>query len=101
VTLDLVKTRSHAHRLSEKNKVLRIRELCDELTVARVKLKTYEDAEQAIIEHKLVSLPWEPHQGPPSMNATEALKLHRSARLSRGVMTDEERAAFVGDAKPT
>jgi len=49
-----------------------------------------------------LSLPWEPHEGPPHMTPDEALRLYREKRseaLSRTVMTEEQRANFVGDAK--
>ncbi len=77
------------------------RTVCDALIEARARLAVYEAADQAILDHKLPTLPWAPHVGPPTMTAAEALRMHRSARLSRTVLTQEERDAFVGDARPS
>lgn len=48
------------------------------------------------------SLPWVPHEGEPINTPQRALELYyekRSGALARTVMTDEQRANFVGDAK--
>lgn len=49
-----------------------------------------------------VSLPWKPHEGEPHMTPEKALRLYREKRseaLSRTVMTEEQRAEFVGDSR--
>jgi hypothetical protein len=65
-----------------------------------------EKMQEVMIEEKppTLSLPWKPHEGAPHMTPSEALRLYhekRSDALCRTVMTDEQRANFVGDAKPS
>jgi hypothetical protein len=69
---------------------------------ARRKLQEFEDAEQRIRPPDNRALPWRPHEGPPHTTPEIALALYRQKRsdaLARNVMTDEQCAAFVGDAK--
>lgn len=57
-----------------------------------------------IIRCKSVSLPWSPHEGEPHMWPERALQLyrdHRSELLARGIMTEEQRANYIGDSKPS
>lgn len=68
----------------------------------RRKLREYEEAEQRIRAPDNRALPWSPHEGLPIMTPDRALELYREKRseaLSRTVMTDEQRAEFVGDSK--
>ena len=74
-----------------------------EIAALRAELKK---ANEITIEPKAPGpcLSWEPHEGPPHMTPTEALRLYhekRSNALARTVMTDEQRAEFVGDSKPS
>jgi hypothetical protein len=54
--------------------------------------------------NSLVTLPWRPHEGPPNWTPEAALAAYRAKRsdaLARTVMTEEQRADYVGDGKRT
>ena len=67
----------------------------------------YEAEEQRIITYDLKSLPWKPHEGPPLWTPKDAIEAYRASLALRAStlvsneMTDEQRANFAGDAKPS
>lgn len=63
----------------------------DDLTSAEVLAKN----------NSVRSLPWRPHEGPPIWTPEKALEAFhkREGALSRTVMTEEQRAEYVGDGK--
>lgn len=72
----------------------------------RRRLQEYEDEGQRIITPHAHAPKWWPHEGPPINTPERALRLYREALEARGsnaltrtVMTDEQRAEFIGDSK--
>ena len=71
------------------------------------RLDEYDAESQRILEYNPVNLPWAPAVGLPLWAPKEALEAYRSnlalraSTLARNEMTDEQRAAFAGDARPS